>query len=218
MEITWLGHAAIRVRSGATALVMDPYPEALGLRIPPQQAQARVVTISSADPNHSAIDTLTNDTPPVLVDGPGEYEAAGFRIRGVRTTRQGTGDEQAWNTVYVVEVEGIVLCHLGNPDRLLTAAEIEELGSPHILVLPVGSRNGVSAADAVELINAISPRIVVPVMFVHPGNKVELRELGPFLQELGAKAPEQQARLTVTRTALPEETEVALLQPAGTLL
>ena len=218
MELTWLGHAAVRIRSGAATLVMDPYPEELGLRIPPQQAQASVVTISSDDPHHAAIQALEADPAPVVINGPGEYEAGGMRIKGIRTSRYAVQGPPAWNTVYVVEVENMVLCHLGDPDRLLTAREIEELSSPHVLMLPVGSRNGLSAADAVEMVNAIAPRLVVPILFAHPGSKAELREIGPFLQELGAKRPEQQTRLSVTRATLPEETEVGLLQAAGVLL
>ena len=45
MDITWLGHAGVRIKSGSTALIMDPFPDSLGLRLPPQQSQANVVTI-----------------------------------------------------------------------------------------------------------------------------------------------------------------------------
>ena len=169
-------------------------------------------------PYHSAAHVATADDKVIVIDGPGEYEASGIRIKGIRTSRYIPDGPPARNTVYTFETEGIVVCHLGDPDRLLTAREIEELGSPHVLILPVGSRNGLSAADAVELVNAIAPRIIVPVMFAHPGNRVELREIGPFLQELGAKQPEQVSRLTMTRATLPEEAQVSMLQPAAGLI
>jgi L-ascorbate metabolism protein UlaG (beta-lactamase superfamily) len=218
MELTWLGHAAVRLHSSSTNVLMDPFPEELGLRIPPQHAQASVVTVSSDAPYHSAAHVATADDKVIVIDGPGEYEASGIRIKGIRASRYIPDGPPAWNTVYTFETEGIVLCHLGDPDRLLTAREIEEIGSPHVLILPVGSRNGLSAADAVELVNAIAPRIIVPVMFAHPGNRVELREIGPFLQELGAKQPEPVSRLTVTRATLPEEAQVSMLQPAAGLI
>lgn len=218
MDVTWLGHAGVRVRSGGSALVMDPFPDSLGLRLPPQQAQANVVTISSNDPNVSAVDAVTGDTKPVVINGPGEYEAAGLRIKGVRTPGYAPEGETAWNTVYVVELEGLVLCHLGNPGKLLSAREVEELGSPHVLIIPVGSKTGYTAEDAVETVNSIAPRIIVPVMYAHPGNKEDLREITPFLSELGSKPPEKQNRLTVTRANVPEEAEVVLLEPAGTLI
>lgn len=219
MDITWVGHAAFQIRSGNAALLMDPFGEELGLRVPPQQSRANLVTVSNDSGNHNASDVATGDAKPVILDGPGEYEVSGLHLRGIRTSRYTPeGAPQAWNTVFVIEVEGMLLCHLGDPDRLLTAREVEELGSPHVLLLPVGSKQGLTTADAVEVVNSISPRIVVPMLFAHPGNKTDLRELGPFLQELGAKAPERQNRLTVTRANLPEETTVALLQPSGTMI
>ena len=217
MEINWIGHAAFRVRSGNKTLVMDPFPPELGLRIPPQQAQADLVTQSSDDPFHSASDALSGD--PIALDGPGEYEAAGMHLRGLRTTRRtNEGDPQRWNTVFTVQTEGIVLCHLGNPDRLLTNREVEALGSPHVLMAPVGSDTGLSAADVVEIVRSVEPRIVVPMLYAHGGNKHPLRELGPFLQEMGVREPESQQRLTVTRANLPDDTQVMVLQPTGAML
>ncbi len=220
MDITWLGHAAFRVRSGNAALLMDPFSDALGLAISPQHAQADVVTISGPDPLSQPLGRVREPGGPFVVDGPGEYEAGGFRIKGVRTSRHAGQDDAgpAWNTIYVVDIEGMLVCHLGDPDQLLTAKQIEELASPHVLLLPVGRRNGLSPADAVELVNAIAPKIVVPMLFAHPGNRADLRELGPFLQELGAKDAAPRQRLAVTRANLPEETQLEILQPAGVLL
>jgi L-ascorbate metabolism protein UlaG (beta-lactamase superfamily) len=218
MEITWLGHNAVRIKSGQSVLIMDPYSDASGLKLPPQLTQANVVSVSGAEPDFSAIDTISGDHPPTIVDGPGEYEASTLRIRGVRTPAYAEGGEIAWNTVYAIELEGLVVSHLGNPGRLLTNREIEELGSPHILLLAVGSSNGLSAEDAVEMVNSISPKVVIPVLYAHPGNKADLRELAPFLKELGASPEAAQNRVTITRANLPEETTVMVLSPASVLL
>ena len=217
MDITWLGHAAFRVRSGNKTLIMDPFPPELGVRIPPQQAQADLVTQSSNDPFHSALGALSGE--PIALEGPGEYEAAGMHLRGIRTTRRThEGEPQQWNAVFTVLAEGLTLCHLGNPDRLLTNKEVDALGSPNVLMAPVGSDTGLSAADVVEIVKSVEPRIVIPMLYAHSGNKHPLRELGPFLQELGVREPEALARLTVTRANLPDETQVVVLQPTGAML
>ena len=96
MDITWLGHAAFRVRSGNAALLMDPFSDALGLAIPPQHAQADVVTVSGPDPLSQPQRRVRGPGDPFVVDGPGEYEAGGFRIKGVRTSRHaGQDDDRA---------------------------------------------------------------------------------------------------------------------------
>lgn len=207
----------MRIRFGGAAIIMDPFPTDIGLKLPPQQAQADVLTISSGESSGSAIDAITG--PRVTFDGPGEYEAAGMHLRGIRTAaRTPEGEAQRWNTMFVGEAEGLVFCHLGNPDKLLTNREIDDLGSPHLLMVPVGSDTGISAADAVEIVNTIEPKVVLPVLYAHGGNKAQLRDLKPFLTELGVREPEAQARLTVNRTNLPDETQVVILQPVATLL
>ena len=113
MEITWVGHATFLLRSKA-ALLMDPFPEALGLHIPPALAQAAVVTVSNADPSHSATDTLPG-TPTILTE-PGEYDLSGLHLKGLRTRlgpSDGDGDVPVWNTVFLVETEGLSVAHLG---------------------------------------------------------------------------------------------------------
>ena len=217
MDITWLGHAALRIRSGGRSLVMDPFPSDLGLRIPPAQAQANVATQSSDDPLHSAIDALSGE--PVALAGPGEYEASGMYLQGIRIISRAAEDApQRWNTIFTVLAEGLTCCHLGNPDRLLTNREIDQISSAHILMIPVGSHTGLSAADAAEIVKNVEPGIVIPMMYAHAGNQQPLREIAPFLHEMGVRQPEPQNRLTVTRTTLPEETQVVVLQPAATLI
>ncbi len=218
MEITWLGHNAVRIKSGQSVLIMDPYSDASGLKVPPQLAQANVVTVSGEDPDFSATSTISGDQPPTLINGPGEYEASNFRIKGTRTPAFAEGGEIAWNTVYSIELEGMIVSHLGNPGRLLTNREIEDLGSPHVLILPVGSKVGLSTEDSVEMVNAISPKVVIPVLYAHSGNSAELRELAPFLKGLGVTPEGSPNRTTITRANLPEESSVTVLAPASVLM
>ncbi len=219
MDLYWIGHACFRLRSGNSSLLMDPFPTELGLRVPPQHGAASVVTVSGGPSDPSVVRPTQGEKPPVVLTGPGEYEAAGWHIKGVRTPRAGTVDDAPlWNTMFIIEAEGVSVCHLGDPARLLTSREAEDLASPHVLLLPVGSKAGLTVTDAVEIVNLVSPRIVVPMLFAHPGNKADLRELGPFLQELGVKEPEPQARLSPSRSSMPEEAQVVVLQPLATLL
>ena len=162
--------------------------------------------------------TITHEPAPRVLSDPGEYEVSGLNIKGIRT-RLGSvddEDEQAWNTAFCLDAEGLVVCHLGNPGARLSDRQIEELSSPHVLIVPVGSPDGLSVPDAVDLVNIVSPRIIVPMLYAHEGNRAKLGELAPFLKDLGAARPEPQSRLTLTRSTLPEETEVALLVPSAT--
>jgi len=218
MDITWIGHAAFLLRSGASTLLMDPFPETLGVRVPPTLARAGVVTVSNGDLYHSATNVVSGA--PVVLSGPGEYEVSGFRIKGLRTPLNANPPAEGggWNTVFVVEVEGVVVCHLGALASPLTARQVEDLSSSQVLLLPVGGHGVLSPSDAAEVVHNIEPRIAVPMMYAHPGNRLELEPLSRFMGELGIKQPDSKDRLVVTRAALPSETQVVPLDPAATLL
>ena len=218
MDITWLGHAAFHIRSGNSSILMDPFPSELGLQTASTFTRVPLVTISNDDPNQSAAH-IVPESPRVLTQ-PGEYEVAGFQIKGIRTPiASDLTEETRWNTIFLINVEGITVCHLGKLGSALTTRQIEALESPQVLLLPVGgASNGLTPSDAADLANAIEPRIVVPMTYAHQGNSAALAPLSQFLTALGTKPPEEQPRLNVTRTNLPSDMQLTVLQPAGTLI
>ncbi len=216
MELTWIGHSAFRLRSGEHVIITDPFPDTLGLSMPSTLSQASVVTVSNGHPNHSATALVGSDA--TVLDSPGEYGVAGQYYKGVRTPLGPPSAEQetqAWNTMFVIELEGVVVCHLGDLAAPLTPRQVEELSSPDLLLLPVGGHCTLSPEEAAELVNAVSPRIVVPMHYACPGVAVELESLAPFLRELGVKEPEAQAKLTLSKSGAPSESQVVRLQPAA---
>jgi L-ascorbate metabolism protein UlaG (beta-lactamase superfamily) len=218
VEIVWHGHMGFHVTSGNTSLLMDPFDDSSELRIPHKMATVNLITSSIGtvpDRNRLSSESQSN-TPPCLT-GPGEYEIAGAYVKAIRVPApQGDGQTSLWNTIFVVNLEGIIVCHLGNPARMLTTRQIEDIGSPHILILAVGSENGLTVIQAVETINAISPRVTIPMAFSHPGNNNPGRELTPFLQEFGGNpSAEGQPKLTITRASLPEDPQLVVLRPTA---
>lgn len=211
MDIIWLGHACFRLRAGDTAVVTDPYPEGLGLPI--GRPQARIVTVSYRHPNHSHTASVAGD--PYVVPGPGEYELQGVHVRGLRTPPGPNDPPDKRNTAYVIDMDGVMVCHLGDLGRPLPQSLIEELGTVNVLLVPAGGTCTLSAREAAEVVSAVAPRLVIPMHYALPGLRVELGSLEPFLKELGIKPAEPQPRLQVTPNNLPAEMRVVLLEPQG---
>ena len=220
MEISWIGHAAFRIRSGTSTLITDPFAEDLGLRIPPNIAQASVVTSSNPSRDHSAIAAISGS--PTVLKGPGEYELDRLRIHGIRTALGGahTPNLPPWNTIFVLEAEDLTVCHLGSQLAKLASRHLDELGNPHVLLVPVGDFGCFSPAAAAEMVTALQPRFVIPMMYAQPGNRHPLASVGSFLQELGTAAPEPQDRVALTPASLPADGQirVALPRPLAMLL
>ena len=112
MEIVWLGHSAVRLRSGNVTLITDPYADSLGPSMARENAD--VVTVSHDHPHHSCSGAVAGD--PRVLRGPGEYEVASFSISGMATRRGGQNAERQINTVFTMRAEGLTLCHLGDPE------------------------------------------------------------------------------------------------------
>ena len=116
------------------------------------------------------------------------------------------------NTIYAIEVEGIVVCHLGDLQKPLESGQVEKLGDVGVLVMPIGTVNSVKAS--VEAARVLEPSIVVPMDYPGPGS-AESESLSRFMKEMGVPAPEGQRRLHVTASSMPDQTQVALLESSA---
>ena len=198
MEITWLGHSCFRLRGRDLAVVTDPFGKGLGY--PPLKLTADVLTVSHAEPNHAAHDAVTGS--PRLVDRPGEYEIGGAMIRGVATR----GHDGARNTAFLITLDDVVVCHLGDLAQVLSADQVATLKDPDVLLIPVGGHCTIGASQAAEVVSQLEPRLVVPMHYKTPAAALPLDPLDRFCSELAAIEATPQPKLSVTRSALPDET------------
>ena len=210
MDVTWLGHACFRLRGKEGVVLMDPCARSTGYTIGKQSAD--IVTASRSDPEHAYTDAVT---PPFrLLNAPGEYEIGGVLLNGVQTAPPGKARSDpatTRNVAFVVEIDDLRVCHLGDLDHTPTQDLIEELSDIDVLFTPVGGHGALDAAGAAEVISLLQPRLVVPMRYRTEAAAVELDPLDPFIKQLGRTAPDPQARLSVTRSNLPENTQVAVL-------
>ncbi|HEX9331021.1 MAG TPA: MBL fold metallo-hydrolase, partial [Anaerolineales bacterium] len=92
-----------------------------------------------------------------------------------------------------------------------TQSEIELLGTINVALVPVGGGGGLNAAKAAEVISLIEPNLVIPMHYATPAAKVSLDSLNKFIKEMGLSKAETQPALKVSRTSLPSETHVVVL-------
>ena len=150
-----------------------------------------------------------------MIDGAGEFEIGGVFITGVSTDGAGgkkKGKDSIRNTIYVFDYDGITVAHLGDLQQVPTQSEIESLGTINVALVPVGGGGGLNAAKAAEVISLIEPNIVIPMHYATTAVKVSLDSLNKFVKEMGLSKPETQPSLKVTRSGLPDETRVVVLE------
>ena len=209
MEITWLGHSCFRIKSNPIVIITDPYSPDLGYSL--GKPTARIVTVSHQHPGHSYVQGIGGE--PRLVAGPGEYEIGGVLIMGVATFHDGEkGKKRGKNTVYVMEVGEISVCHLGDLGHVLTAEQVEELDNVDVLLLPVGGVSTIDASMAVEVVRQLDPKIVIPMHYKTEALSWELESVEKFLKEMGAEQVDSQHKLSLAKSNLPITTQVFLLE------
>jgi len=215
MEITWFGLSCFRLTErGLATVVTDPYDhETAGFT--PLKLRADIVTVSHESPGHNFVSGVKGFNR--LITGPGEFEIGGVFITGVQTNGYKRDAGEPRNTLYVFEYEGVNVAHLGDLRRVPSQQEIEALGTVHIALVPVGGGGGLIAAKAAEVISLLEPGYVIPMHYGLPGCAVKLAPLSKFLKEMGLGAGdrgEQEAvpSLKVTRSSIPEETKVVVLE------
>lgn len=208
MEITWLGHSCFRFKGKQATVVTDPFPPNLGYTL--GKIAAKVVTISHMHPGHSYIQGIGDE--PRIIKSPGEYESSGVLTVGVRTYHDNEkGAQRGKNTAYIIELDELLICHLGDLGHVLTADQVATIDSVDILLIPVGGVSTIDAAQAAQVVRQLEPKIVIPMHYKTDVLKRELDTVDRFLKEMGVKEAIPQPKLSVTRNNLPLTMQVVLL-------
>ena len=217
MEITWYGHSCFRLteRNYAT-VVTDPYDNK-SIGYDSLKLRSDIVTVSHDAPGHNNTDAVKGTSH--VIDGAGEFEIGGVFITGVQTdstsgkkrAKNKDGEGSSRNTIYVFDYDGITVAHLGDLKEVPTQSEIESLGTINVALVPVGGGGGLNAAKAAEVISLIEPNLVIPMHYATPAAKVSLDALNKFVKEMGLSKADTQPSLKVTRSGLPSETHVVVL-------
>jgi len=208
MDIGWLGHSCFRIKGRHATIITDPYSPELGYSL--GKPAARIVTISHQHPGHSYIQGVGGD--PRTISGPGEYEISGVLIIGIATFHDDEkGNKRGKNTIYLMEVDGVSLCHLGDLGHVLTSEQAEQLDNVDVLLLPIGGVSTINAPMAAEVVRQLEPNVVVPMHYKTEALKRELAPVERFLKEMGLKGITSEPKLSFTKASLPATTQVFLL-------
>lgn len=209
MEITHLGHACFKLRGKNVTLLIDPFSEDIGLKMPKVTADAVLTT--HRHPDHHDLSRVSDYR--VLIEGPGEYEVGGAQIVGISAFHDtAKGQERGKVTLYHIKMDGLSLAHLGDLGDKLNETQIEKLSGVDILMVPVGGTFTISPGVAAEVVAQIEPKVVIPMHYFVPGLKFNLASVDSFLKEMGKEEVKPQPKLVVTKDKLPQEVEVVVLE------
>ena len=217
MNIHWYGHAAFRIDTAGKRIILDPFrsPDSGGYA--PIDEPADVVVISHEnDRYHSHLGQLV---PPFEVVRAMELPDGGAEVAGVRfeairvfeTPEKLAGDEVA---IVHFRAEGLHVAFLGDLGHALDEAELAPIRGADVVLIPAGGPPTLDFPLMAPLLDAIGPRVVVPMHYKPPRINLDIQPIGRFFEALPGwpveevKAPE----FEIERATLPESRRIVSLR------
>lgn len=220
MEITYFGHSKFLLTSEAgVRVVTDPYDQTVN--------QSRVIEADAVTSSHNHFDhnfiSLVKGNPLVFngLDDLGDWVSIRETLKDtVISTVVGTyhdrsqGEERGKNTIFIIEMKGLKIGHLGDLGHELREEKIlNQLLDIDVLLIPVGGFYTINAQEALATIKQLRPKIAIPMHFKMESTKEwpieKLEAFTNYVQPI--TAIEGAAR--ITRERLPAPTAIWVLQP-----
>ncbi len=201
MHISWLGNTAIKIQTKPfdqdVNIIIDPYRPSTG-----EFPRSLMPDIALFSRGEEGIITLSGD--PFVLSTPGECETKGVLLTA-------TAGHEANTLMLRLDAEQLSVGHLGMANKPLTDAQIEMLSGVDILFVPVGNGEAYDAEAAAKAVNAIEPRVVIPMAF-RCENDPKAKPVDEFLKEMGASNGTAEKKVIIKKKDLPqEETQVIVL-------
>ena len=163
MKIKWFGQSCFMLTAeNGIKIVMDPYANMLGYKLP--EIDANIVTTSHDHSDHNNVGAVKGNF--VHIKDPGVFSQEGIGIKGVQTFHdKASGTKRGKNIVYNFSIDGLNVCHCGDLGHLLSPEQINEIGKVDILLLPIGGRVTLDASGAAEVMKQLDPAVVIPMHY-----------------------------------------------------
>ncbi len=173
MKITYYGHSCFTVSSAGYTLALDPYNDMVQ-GYPPLAIEANKVYCSHGHMDHANVDAVTLR----------ETETADpFEVKSYEIPHDDAGgSRRGMNQIRVFSAEGKRVIHFGDTGCMPSEELLEKLKDADAAMVPVGGFFTVDAAQARAIMDAITPKIVIPMHFKRGSEGLQkIAELSVFL-------------------------------------
>ena len=210
-RITFIGHATFLIESaGGVRMVTDFNDYVRPAAIPD------IATMNRAHTTH-----FTNNPPAGITHvlrgwspdgGPVEHNVSlkDVHVRNVPTNIRdwGGGGGAYGNSIFIFELAGLCIGHLGHLHHTLTPEQIGAIGQLDIVLVPVDGGYTMDVSGMIDVLRALKARLIVPM---HYFNQFTLDR---FIERLRGEFPVETAphsKLVVSQATMPSEPKVLIL-------
>lgn len=193
--------------SDGTKILTDPFDKSVGYPIP--ETEADIVTTSHNHFDHNYTEAVKGAY--TLFNSSGVHDARGVRITGISTYHDiAGGAKRGGNIVFIYEVDGLRICHCGDLGHVLTGSQADLAGKIDILMVPVGGNFTINARQALEVVEQLKPKVVIPMHFKTDFMDFPIEKADVFLKLAGKPWKAQKGEMEITAQNIDETTEIIL--------
>jgi L-ascorbate metabolism protein UlaG (beta-lactamase superfamily) len=145
-------------------------------------------------------------------DGPVKHDLTyeDVRVRNVATNiRDWSGGSIPYgNSIFVFEIAGLCIGHLGHLHHTLTEQQIAQIGQLDVVMVPVDGSYTMDVTGMVEVLRALRARLILPMHYFNPYT------LERFVERIRGDFPVEMsdtATIVVSQATLPSEPKVLVL-------
>jgi L-ascorbate metabolism protein UlaG (beta-lactamase superfamily) len=190
VKIRFYAHASFRLEADGLAVITDPYtPGPHNSGFDPIDEPADIVIMSSAtDDFHSDPSHVRGD--PTVVNAlelpPEGAEVRGLHIRPFPAMESMTfdyGRDPDANALYLFTLGGLRVLHMGDIGNPVSQEHLDALrGNVDLLFALTGAQATIALDDLDDAIDAIGPRVVIPMHYYSPRGVLDIEPADTFLE------------------------------------
>lgn len=216
MNLKYLAHAAFLFTSDkGTRVLIDPYEPggfegAINYKPIDENVDAIIISHDHADHNYIA----PHHAEAKVFNKPGRANFNDVEILGIKTFHDTSkGGERGENLVFVIKIDDIVICHLGDLGHVLAKEELEAIGRIDVLLIPVGGLYTIDANAATSIMQAVMPKICIPMHYKTEKLSFGFAPVDNFLKNKNNVKQKGVSEIELDKNNLPQVPEIWALNP-----
>jgi L-ascorbate metabolism protein UlaG (beta-lactamase superfamily) len=171
VRLTFVGHATFLIESPGGVKVATDYNDYIRPDVTPD-----IITMNRAHSTHHSyapdprIRTILRGWNPNGGPAHHDLQLGDIRVRNVATNIRdwSGGTERDGNSIFVFEIADLCIAHLGHLHHTLVAEHLKQLGRVDVALVPVDGSYTLDIDGMMEVLGAMSPRVVIPLHFFGP--------------------------------------------------
>ena len=224
-QLQWLGQSTFVLTSAnGTKILIDPVGTSVGFTVSTQYG-VDAVTVSHEHGDHNNVG-MAAGSPTILrgLIGTGAnqtWNTVNQTVKDIRISSISpavpiyhdnvSGAQRGRNSVFIFEVDGLRIVHLGDLGHTLSPEAIRAIGTADVLLIPVGGFFTIDAAAATAVVGQLNPKIVVPMHYKTARHSPTFQPVGVDAFLVGKNVVRVQSTvIKLSRSTLPAQTTVML--------